>query len=171
MKTSDLLPSEFNPYYGTYIKLADSQSLIDGLQNGFKETYAFFEAIPADKQEYCYSEGKWTIKEILRHIIDTERIFSYRALRFARKDTTGLSGYDQDKFILPAEANDSLMQSLLDEYDSNRKSTIEMFSNFTEKMLKRIGEASNNPMSARAAGFIIVGHEKHHCSVIRERYL
>jgi len=92
-------------------------------------------------------------------------------LRFARNDNTGLPGFDQDEYILPAKANELSMRSLLDEYRSNRMSTIIMFINFTDDMLKRVGEASKNPMSARAAGFIIVGHEKHHCNIIKERYV
>jgi len=171
MKASDLSSSEFNAYYGAYINLAENQSLIDGLQNGLEKTVAFFESIPADKQDFAYAEGKWTIKEILRHIIDTERIFTYRALRFARNDTTALPGYEQDDYILPAKANELSMQSLLEEYKSNRLATIAMFSNFTDEMLKIIGEASNYPMSARASGFITIGHEIHHCKVINERYL
>lgn len=171
MSISELLSTEFNPYYEAYIKLSNNLSLIDGLQAGLEETVAFFESIPVDKQEFRYAEGKWTIKEILRHIIDTERIFAYRALRFARNDSTGLPGFDQDQYILPAKTNNTSMQSLLDEYKSNRMSTIVMFINFDNEMLKRIGEASNSPMSARAAGFITIGHEKHHCNIITERYL
>ncbi len=171
MKVSDLLTSEFNPYYGTYIKLAENKSLIDGLQDGLEETISFFESIPRDKFEHRYAEDKWSIKEILRHIIDTERIFAYRALRFARNDSAELPGFDQDEYILPDMVNELSSQSLFDEYRSNRMSTIIMFTNFTEEMLKRIGTASNNPMSARAAGFVIIGHEKHHCNVIKERYL
>lgn len=171
MKASDLLSSEFNPYYETYIKLTDNQLLIDGLRDGVVETIKFLESIPFDTLEYKYADGKWTVKEIIRHIIDTERIFAYRALRFARNDRTGLPGFNQDDYILPSRANDFSFQILLEEYKSNRMSTISMFSSFTDDMLKIVGEASNNPMSARAAGFIIVGHEIHHCNVIRERYL
>lgn len=171
MKSSDLSTAEYNPYYETYIKLAANKTLHDGLQDGYTVTTAFFESIPADKWDYRYEDGKWTIKEILRHIIDTERIFAYRALRFAREDKTPLPGFDQDTYILPTETLNTSLQSLLDEYQSCRMATSIMFINFSDEMLKKIGEASNNPMSAGAAGFIIVGHEKHHCNIIRERYL
>ena len=171
MNKNDLKLSEYNPYYETYINLAENKSLHDGLKDGCTETVAFFEAIPLDKLDYSYAEGKWTVKEILRHIIDTERIFAYRALRFARNDQTPLSGFDQDTYILPDCTQNTSIQSLLDEFKSCRTATRIMFSNFSDEMTKRVGEASNNPMSARAAGFIIIGHEKHHCNVIRERYL
>ncbi len=171
MKSSEVLPSEYNPYYGAYITLAQNQLLMDGLQNGLNETISFLESIPNDKLKHRYDAGKWSVKEIIRHIIDTERIFAYRALRFARNDKTSLHGFEQDDYIQPSKADELSLESLLDEYKSNRMATIAMFRNFSDEMLKRIGEASSNPMSARAAGFIIVGHEKHHCNVIKDRYL
>jgi len=171
MRVSDVSPSEYNPYYGTYIKLAEKHELISGLQNGLNDTIAFFESIPNGKLAYRYDEGKWTVKEILRHIIDTERIFAYRALRFARNDKTALSGFEQDEYIRPAKVDTLSLEHLIDEYKTNRLSTKMMFMNFSEDMLKQIGEASGNPMSTRAAGFVIIGHEKHHCQIIRDRYL
>lgn len=171
MNVSDLSPAEFHLYYKHYIDLADGLNIIDGLTNGMHETIAFIESVPSQKLEYRYEEGKWTIKEIIRHIIDTEKIFAYRALRFARKDPTPLPGFEQDDYIVPAYANALDLKSLLEEYKTNRLSTISMFSNFTETMLTEIGKASKNPLSVRAAGFIISGHEIHHCNVIRDRYL
>ena len=171
MKTTDLNSSEYNSYYGTYIELVGDVTLIDGLKKGLSETISFLTTIPVNKLEYRYAEGKWTIKEIVRHIIDTERIFAYRALRFARNDETSLPGFDQDEYIIPAKANSQNLDSLLEEYKANRLATLAMFVNFTDAMLKGIGEASNSPMSARATGFITIGHEKHHCNIIRERYL
>lgn len=171
MRATDLSANEYNEYYVAYIGLAGSNSLIDGLQEGLKTTVEFLKRVPEEKLEYRYAEGKWTIKEILRHIIDTERIFAYRALRFARNDQTALPGFDQDAYISPSNANLKTLDNLLHEFETNRLSTISLFRNFSDSMLKGIGEASNNPMSARAAGFIIIGHEIHHCSVIEERYL
>lgn len=171
MKISELKSTEYNPYYGTYIKLNEARPLQKGLSIGLSETLEFFASIPNDKLEYRYEEGKWTIKEICLHLIDTERVFAYRALRIARKDKTPLMGFDQDMFVELSQANHRSMDHLLKEYRSLRESTIDMFSGFSNDMLTYIGEASDSPLSPRAAGFIIAGHEKHHIQVIKERYL
>ena len=151
MTTSNLSPEEYNPYYAI--------------------TEAFLNAIPKDKLEYRYAEGKWTVKEIIQHIIDTERIFAYRALRVARNDKTALPGFEENDYALTGNANARTLESLLAEYKAVRQATIALFNSFSDDMLKHIGTASNSPISARAIGFIIIGHEAHHCNVIKERYL
>jgi len=171
MKVSDLTPSEYNPYYGAYIDLNNEHDLLEGLRIGLDETLNFFKTIPKDKLEYRYEIGKWSIKEILQHLIDTERVFAYRAMRIAREDNTPLMGFDQDVFVERSNANARGINELISEYRFLRESTISLFYGFSDNMLSNIGEASNSPLSPRAAGFIISGHEKHHCKVIRERYL
>jgi len=171
MKASDLSSSEYNPYYSVYINLNEDEDLLTGLRNSSSQTQKFFETIPKNKLEYRYDRGKWSIKEILQHIIDTERVFSYRAMRIARKDNTPLTGFDQDTYVERSDADSRDIKELLLEYRTLRESTIQMFYGFTENMLRNVGEASNSPLSPRAAGFIISGHEKHHCRVIKERYL
>ena len=114
---------------------------------------------------------KWTIKEIIQHIIDTERIFTYRALCIARKDKSLFPGYDQDDYAVNSEANNRSMISLMNEYKSVRLSSIILFESFSSEMLKRIGIASNSNLSPRAVAFITIGHENHHCEIIKERYL
>ena len=171
MKVSDLSPTEFNPYYSVYIDLNKEQDLLEGLSSGLDQTLEFFQTIPKDKLEYRYEVGKWSIKEILQHIIDTERVFTYRAMCIAREDNTALPGFDQDAFVDRSNANGRSIDELLSEYRSLRKSTIQLFIGFSNNILGNIGEASNSPLSPRAAGFIISGHEKHHCTVIKERYL
>ncbi|MBQ0787979.1 MAG: DinB family protein [Oceanihabitans sp.] len=171
MKVKDLNASEYNPYYETYVGKAADLSLLDGLSESFNTTLDFFSKLPEDKMEYAYAEGKWTIKEVMQHIVDTERVFAYRALRFSRNDKTELPGYDQDAYTPSSESNRRTKASLMEEYSHVRESTISLFKSFTNEMLLLSGKASGGNMSVRAIGFIVVGHEKHHCQVIKERYL
>ncbi len=170
MTAKDLHPEEYNPYYLTYLKKTEGLSL-DSLVENFDKVLQFLQDIPQDKQEYRYAEGKWTIKEVVLHLIDTERIFSYRALRIARQDQTPMPGFDQDQYVAPSKANHRTFQSLLKEYIAVKTATITLFESFDQEMLTQIGTASNHPISVRAMGFIIMGHENHHCEIIKERYL
>ncbi|MGB1309087.1 MAG: DinB family protein [Oceanihabitans sp.] len=171
MKVSDLQTDEYHSYYKNYINKAGSLDLMESLAEGFLETKAFFEAIPEKKYDFAYQEGKWTIKELLQHLIDTERVFAYRALRFAREDQAELPGYDENSFAANSNANKRTKASLIQEYINLRKSSIDLFATFTNKMLLQKGIASNGNLSVRAIGFIFVGHENHHIEVIKERYL
>lgn len=171
MKSSDIKADEFGVYYKQYIDLAPSTNLIDGLQTTLSETIAFYNSIPSEKLDAAYEDGKWTPKEILQHIMDTERIFAYRALRFARNDKTQLPGYEQDDYVPPSHANKRSIADLILEYQSIRQASILLFKSFDDEMFARIGTASGNPMSARAVAAIICGHERHHVGVIKERYL
>lgn len=172
MYTTDLNTSEYNPYYEPFVRrINEDVSLVDALITGRQEVSSFFDSIPENKLDYRYEDGKWTPKEVLMHIIDTERIFSYRALRFARKDKVDLLGFDQDAFIPPSNANQREIDSLVEEYKAVRAATIVLFKNFDDTMLKEVGMGSGSPMSVRALGFITLGHEQHHVSLIKERYL
>ena len=165
--------NEYHPYYKSYIDpLASSgKSIVEVLRETQNETNAVLSNLPEDKENYRYAEGKWTIKELLQHIIDAERVFNYRALRFSRNDQTPLQGFDQDDFNDTANANDRDFQELLYEFYTLRVSTIAMYQGFSEEMLKRIGTASDNQMSVRALGYLTAGHLKHHIRVFQERYL
>ena len=171
MTKDDLSKTEYNPYYDRYIEKSGSVSLKSGLKDNGDATIAFLESIPEGKLEYRYEEGKWTIKEIIQHIIDTERIFTYRALCIARGDKSLFPGYDQDEYAASCEANKRSMVSLMNEYKAVRLASIILFDSFSEDMLSRIGTASNSNLSPRAVAFITIGHENHHCEVIKERYL
>lgn len=170
MTKDDLKPSEFNPYYGTYIKKTSGLTL-ESLKSSGEKTISFFKSIPSSKLEYRYADGKWTIKEIIQHLMDAERIFTYRALRIARKDKTPLPGFEQDDYVLPSQANKRSMEDLLNEFKAIKMATVSLYDSFSEEMLMELGTASNSPVSVRAIGFIIIGHEIHHCDVIKERYL
>ena len=124
-----------------------------------------------DKFDYRYADGKWTIKDIIQHIIDAERIFAYRALRFARSDTTALPSFDENTYVEEAQANKRSIQDLLTELLIVRQATLALFKTFSEEQLLKKGTASNNPMSVRALGFVIIGHQNHHQRVFLERYL
>lgn len=172
MKRTDLSSTEFNAYYGNYINLVDeNHQLVDALRKGEEQTIDFYGKIDQNKLKTAYSEGKWTILEVLQHLIDTERIFNYRALCIARGDKTEFPGYKQDDYVPHSKANARSLTSLLAEYSTVRKATISLFENLSKEDLKKLGRASNSPLSPRAAVFIIAGHERHHEKIIKERYL
>lgn len=171
MKASDLKPNEYAEYYSQYIKQSGNANLLNVLKESAQALNSLFETISDEKMNYKYAEDKWTIKDILLHIIDAERVFAYRALRFARADKTNLPGFEHNDYVVVANANGRSKASLLNEYNAQRESTIQLFSNFTDEMLMQIGVASGNPMSVRALGFVTAGHETHHCNIIKERYL
>lgn len=168
-----ILTNEYAPYFSQYIDpiVANGKSIIENLEESQQAFEELFSDIPFEKQSYVYAEGKWTLKELIQHIIDTERIFCYRALCFSRNDTTSLPGFDQDLFIAEGNANDRPFDELLNEMDVVRKATIALFHSFSEDALQRMGIGSGNTMSVRAAGCIIAGHQNHHASIAKERYL
>ncbi|WP_231874635.1 DinB family protein [Polaribacter atrinae] len=127
--------------------------------------------LPKEKQSFTYAKGKWTMKELIQHVIDTERIFSYRALCFARNDKTSLPDFDQDLFVNNDNDNKRDYEDLLDEMSTLRKSTIQLYKSFSEEALLRIGVASENKISVRALGYLFSGHQIHHLNIIKERYL
>jgi uncharacterized damage-inducible protein DinB len=172
MKPTQLQPSEYASYYGAYIaQVSDEYTLVEELEISVHRLVKFVREIPMDKFDYRYAEGKWTIKDIILHLIDAERIFAYRALRFARNDKTELPGFDENNYVDEANANSRSIQDLLTELLVVRQSTLSLFKSFSEEQLLRIGTASNNPMSVRALGFVIIGHQNHHQKIFQERYL
>jgi len=172
MKPSDLKPEEFAGHFATYINQVSSEyTLVEELEISVHRLIKFVQNIPMDKFDYRYAEGKWTIKDILQHLIDAERIFAYRALRFARNDQTALPGFDENEYVEATNANKRSIQDLLTELAVVRQATLSLFKSFSEEELLRKGIASNNPMSVRASGFVIIGHQNHHQRVFEERYL
>jgi len=165
--------NEYAPFYGPYIEaLAKSdKSILENLENTHTQFVNLLKDLPEEKQLFRYTAGKWTIKELIQHIIDSERILSYRALRFARGDKTDLPGFDEEEYVLNSEGNDREYMDLLEEFSLVRKSSILLYKSFDEKALPRIGKANGSVMSVRALGYIISGHLQHHLNIIRERYL
>lgn len=165
-------PSEYAPYTIMYIGLLPDDGLIlKHLEDNLRATTDFLRALPEEKLCYRYADGKWTIKEILAHLIDDERIYAYRALRFARNDQTELPGFEQDAYALESAANERSLDDLLEEFAAVRRSTIALFNSFNDRVLTRSGVASGNVMSVRAAAYHIAGHELRHLNIIKERYL
>jgi len=172
MKPSQLQPTEYASYYGNYIaQVSEEYTLVEELEISLHRFIKFVQDIPMDKFDYRYAEGKWTIKDIIQHLIDAERIFAYRALCFARKDVTELPGFEENDYVDEANANHRSIMELLTELSSVRHATLLLFKSFNEGQLLRSGIASNNPMSVRAIGFVIIGHQNHHQKVFEERYL
>ena len=167
----NLQSNEFAPYYENYIKLVPEQDIIKGLTKQKEEMLHFFKSIPVFKHEFRYAEGKWTIKDIILHLIDAERIFAYRALRIARNDNTALPGFEENDYVANVATNSVEILDLLEEFILVRKSTIKLFESFSPEMLAAKGIASGNEISVLAIGFIISGHTIHHQNVITERYL
>lgn len=172
MKPTQLQPTEYASYYGNYIaQVSDEYTLIEELEISLHRFIKFVQNIPMDKFDYRYAEGKWTIKDIIQHIIDAERVFAYRALRFARNDTTELPGFEENDYVDEANGNQRSIMELLTELSAVRHATLLLFKSFNEEQLLRIGIASENPMSVRALGFVMIGHQNHHQKVFEERYL
>jgi hypothetical protein len=165
--------NEYAAYYAMYINPIEKNgnSIIENLKDSQTKFDELFRQLPVYKQDFAYAEGKWTTKELIQHIIDTERVFCYRALCFARNDKTSLPGFDQDLFVSNDNANDRNFIGLLDEMQTLRNSTIQLYKSFTEEALQRIGNASGNDMSVRALGYLFSGHQLHHLKVYKERYL
>ena len=164
-------PGEYAPYAIMYIDLLpDDGQVLKSLHNQLETTRAFIRSFPAEKLSTPCAPGEWTIKEILVHVSDSERIFAYRALRFARGDTTELSGFEQDDYVPESRANERDIESILEEYTAVRLATCTLFESFGEDMYTRTGTASENRVSIRALAYIIAGHELHHMNSIRENY-
>lgn len=170
-KMKNLHPSEFAEYYVQYINNVQCLDIVEALENNLDEVIDLVQdEIPEEKYKYRYQPKKWSIQEIIQHLIDAERIFAYRALRIARFDQTPLAGFEEDDYVKVCNADHRSMEDLLQEFVLVRKSTIKLFESFTEEMLLHKGTASNNPISVRAIGYIIPGHCIHHQNVIKERY-
>jgi uncharacterized damage-inducible protein DinB len=165
--------TEYAPYFERYIQLSvlKGKTIIENLENAQDEFERVLRHLPDEKHSYSYAAGKWTLKELIQHIIDTERVFCYRALSFARNDQTPLPGFDQDVFIDNDTANERDYYDLLDEMKVLRESSIQLFKSFSKEALLRIGVASDNKMSVRALGYLFSGHQIHHINIVKERYL
>ncbi|WP_257657240.1 DinB family protein [Parapedobacter lycopersici] len=163
---SDEYPAIFAPYIETVV--GDVMGLLNEQLETFPE---FLERIPPGKSEYAYAEGKWTIKEVVGHIIDTERIMAYRALCFARNDTKELPGFEEEVFVANARFNERSLASFSEEFSLVRRSNLLLFESFNDQELARKGLASERLVSVRAFLYIVAGHLNHHRNIIRERYL
>ena len=172
MKKKDLKAEEFEQYYGVYLAtLEDDTVLLNQLSKGYDNFPKFINDIPEGKLNYAYAEGKWTIAQVLLHIVDTERIFQYRAFRFSNGDITPLMGFEQDAYVIENDPRGQNKESIIEAYKTVRASTINIFKSLSEERLGYTGMASNLPWSVAGLGFVICGHQRYHRNMIRERYL
>jgi len=158
-------------FYHGYINQVPEDDLMQAFKNGTSSFIQLIENIPVEKRDYRYAEGKWTIKEVLQHIIDGERVFDYRALCFARKDPSPLPGFDENIFATNAKADKRKWDELLEEFKAVRKGSEILFGSFDDEQLNTEGVANNHKNYVLAFGYVVVGHSLHHIRIIRERYL
>jgi len=158
-------------FYHNYINQVVEDDLMTAFTNQSPVMADFLAAIPAQKVDHAYAAGKWTIREVLQHIIDAERVFCYRALRFARKDPTPLSGFDENLFAQNSKAGRRAWNDLLAEFNAVRKATEWLYSSFDDEQLNASGISNENSNYVLAFGYISVGHSLHHMKILKERYL
>ncbi len=161
---------EHNPYYSRYIDLVPNADILGTLKQQIEKTLAMLKGVNEEKSNYRYAPDKWTVKEVIGHMIDTERVFGYRAMRVARNDQTPLPGFEQDDYVRFGPFAKSRLSDLADEFSAVRQSNVLLLSQLDEEAWKRRGTANNSPISVRALAYIIAGHELHHRSILREKY-
>ena len=158
-------------FYHKYISLVKQDDLTNAFTQNQQDLLDLLASIPGENWDYSYAEGKWSIKELVQHLIDAERIFCYRALCFARKDNVSLPGFDENIYAMNSKANQRSKGNLIQEMQVVQQSTAAMFNSFDEEQLKASGIANNNSIYVSAIGFIITGHALHHKKILEERYL
>lgn len=161
------IPDNFKDYFSK----SGDEDLFTAFQNQEEELNDVLNNISEKKSTYRYAEGKWTLKELLQHLIDTERIFAYRSLAFARHDPNTLPSFDENLYADMSNANDRTWEDLVKEFMVSRKSMVLLFDSFSEDALSAVGNASNYSAGVTTMGFVTIGHVNHHISIIKERYL
>jgi uncharacterized damage-inducible protein DinB len=162
--------SEYNPYYGRYISLVKTENIITTLRTQIEDTLAILKRVDGAKADYRYAPGKWSLKQVLGHMSDSERIFAYRALRISRNDKTPMAGFEQDDYVRYGPFENIGWAELVEEFAAVRRATLPVFAMLPEEAWSRRGTASGYEVSVRALAFIIAGHELHHRNILREKY-
>lgn len=162
---------EYAAYYETYVSLVAETDIVAALENQIAALQKLFAGVSEEKENFRYAEGKWSIRELLGHLIDGERVFSYRALRISRGDQTPLAGFEENSYVAGSNFGNTELADLTAEFSSLRQSNVLLFKNLTDQMWLRTGTASDAAVSVRALAYIMVGHVSHHAHVLRERYL
>ena len=169
--SSSISPTNQPGYFQRYIDQVKEKQLEAAFIQQSKEIKVLLPCISEDKSMYSYATAKWTLREMLQHLIDSERIFSYRAVCFARKETAILPGFDENDYAAESNANNRSWENLTAEFVAVRKSTLFLFDSFTSAMLDSKGKAGNNSFSVKELGFVIIGHFKHHQKIMEDLYL
>ena len=163
--------NEHAPYYGRYVERVPDGDILEILASQFRDTRAILDALDEERANHRYEPGKWSIKELVGHVLDVERVFAYRALVFARNDTTPQAGIEQDDWVAHGNFDARTMQNITNEFASVRAATLTLFGGLSSDMWMRRGNASGFDFTVRSMPYIIAGHEIHHVAVLRERYL
>lgn len=164
-------PSEFPAFFGEYIDLVKNENVFRAMETQILSMQAFLSEIPVEREDYTYEEGKWTLKEVIGHILDTERILAYAALRFARNDNTEIPGFDARNYVNHSGANERSLYELAHEFGRVRDNNLALFRTFTETELARTGRLNGKEVSVRALVYFIAGHALHHIHFIKKKYL
>ena len=162
--------TEYPAYAQRYVELVPEEDIIAGLEKQGRETALLLRALTEEKAKWRYAPDKWSIKTLVRHVTDAERVFGYRALAIARGDQQSLPGFEQNDYAEAADADQQRMRDLADEYESVRRSTVAFYRGLTTEAWKRSGTANNSPTSVRGLAYTTLGHERHHLKVLREKY-
>ncbi len=162
---------EYASYYQNYIDLANEDDIVGALDAQARETAALLGGLTDEEAAHRYAPDKWSVKQVVGHIIDAERVFAYRALSIARGETKPLPGFDQEPFVINARFDDRPLSDLAEELAAVRRGNVMMMRALSDDAWRRIGTASENPVSPRAIAYIMLGHERHHLRIVRERYL
>jgi len=163
--------TDFEKYIQRYLDLVPSEQWIEEMKMALDETLQIYESLSEEQGNYAYAEGKWTLKTLLQHLIDTEKVFAYRALRFSRKDQSLVSGFDEESWADNSYADSRTLKSLIKEFKLTRKLSIKFFKNLPEGALQLIGIVNGNDINVETLGKLTVGHNIHHLNMIKERYL
>jgi len=163
--------TEYAPYYDKYIARVPDGDLLTTLTQQFEATLTLLRPLQEEQANRSYAPGKWSIKEVLGHLMDSERVFAYRALCIGRNDKTPLPGFEQDDYVTSGHFNARSLSSMLNEFDAVRQSSVHLFRHLTDEELQRKGTANGMEITARALAYIIAGHERHHVDILRSRYL
>jgi hypothetical protein len=163
--------TEYTPYYGKYVTLVPDGDLTACLSRQLNATLALLSPLSEQGAGFSYASGKWSIKEVVGHLMDSERVFAYRALCIGRNDKTPLPGFEQDDYVASANFNERTLSSLLEEFTAVRQASVQLFKNFAEKEWQRRGTANGQEITPLSLGYIVAGHELHHTDVLRTRYL
>jgi uncharacterized damage-inducible protein DinB len=170
-RTQRPAPDEHAPFYAGYVAEAPNGDLVDTMTAQGSRLLQVFRAIPESRGAHRYAEGKWSIKDVVQHLCDAERIFSYRLLRFARADATNLPGFDEGIYARQAGADGRTVADLAEEFAAIRRATIALITPLDDVAMSRRGTANDTPASARALAWIMAGHAEHHARILKERYL
>ncbi|MBI3409654.1 MAG: DinB family protein [Planctomycetes bacterium] len=163
-------PSEHAPYWERYIKLVPEDDIVAAMEAQLADTMPFLRSVPENRARELHPPYTWTIKEVVGHLCDCERIFVYRALRFARSDSTPLAGFEENDYVAAAPFKRISLSRLITEFELSRRAHLAFFGNLDDAAWSRSGQSNNNAMTVRAAAYVIVGHVRHHMAILRNRF-